>query len=55
MPSILNRKQKHRAFMKHVKGLHWKNSPNKEWAETAKSSYLKISERETWKKPETTL
>jgi hypothetical protein len=36
--------------MKHVKGLHWKNSPDQEWGEAAKESYNRISERQTWKK-----
>ena len=44
-----NKKQKQPSFMKHVKGIHWKNSPDQEWADMAKESYKRISERQTWK------
>lgn len=41
-----NKKQKHRSFMKHAKGLYWKQSPDQQWADRAKESYKRISERE---------
>ncbi len=45
-----DRKQRQKGFMKHANGLYWLNSPDKEWEEKAKASYLKISERQTWKR-----
>lgn len=40
-----------RTFMSHVVTAHWKGSQTAEWAEKAKQSYNRISERAKKKEP----
>jgi len=40
------KKQKPKYFVQTLGGIHWKGSPNKEWADKAKASYERILNKE---------